>query len=179
MKKLVRYFFEGLLFVIPLVVTIYIIYLIFTKIDSLLGIGIPGVGFVTTIVAITFLGFLASNLFTKSLLGVIDKIFNRLPFIKLIYSSIKDLIGAFVGDKKKFDRPVFVSISDSNIKIIGFITRESLENFDLSDHIGVYIPQSYNFAGNLIIVPKSQVSPINADSSDVMAFIVSGGISGK
>ena len=173
-------FFEGLLFVVPLAVSIYIVFVLFTKVDGLLNINIPGLGFVITILLITFLGFLASNLFTKSLLHAIDMLFNKLPLVKLIYSSAKDLVGAFVGDKKKFDKPVFVTISkESDIKIIGFITKDSLENLGLTDQIAVYIPQSYNFAGNLIIVPKSNVSIIKSESSDIMAFIVSGGISGK
>ena len=180
MKRLIKYFFEGLLFIVPLAISIYMIYLLFTKIDGLLNISIPGIGFIITITLITFLGFLASNLFTKSILSAIDSLFNRLPFVKLIYSSAKDLIGAFVGDKKKFDKPVFVTISkESDIKIIGFVTRETLESLGLSDQIAVYVPQSYNFAGNLIIVPKSNISIINSESSDIMAFIVSGGISGK
>ena len=180
MKKLARYFFEGLLFIIPLGISIYIVYLIFTKVDKLLHIPIPGVGFIATIILITLLGFLTSNIFTRSILVYIDKIFNKLPLVKLIYSSVKDLVQAFVGEKKKFDKPVLVTLSKENdIKILGFITRESLENFNLVNQIAVYIPQSYNFAGNLIIVPKVQVTSIDGDSSDIMAFIVSGGISGK
>lgn len=180
LKKLGKYFLEGLLFIVPLAVSIYIIYAIFVKIDSLLRIPIPGVGFITTIILITFLGFLASNLFTRGVLGFIDSLFNKVPLVKLIYSSVKDLIGAFVGEKKKFDKPVLVTISkETDIKIIGFITKEDLQNFGLVEHIAVYIPQSYNFAGNLLIVPKSQVSVINLDSSDIMTFIVSGGISSK
>jgi uncharacterized membrane protein len=180
MKKIIKYFFEGLLFVSPLAVSLYIVYLLFIKIDRILHLPIPGLGFVTTIVVITFIGFLASNLFTKSIINYVDSIFNRLPFIKLIYSSVKDLVSAFVGDKKKFDKPVLVTVSkESDIKIIGFVTRETLESLGLSDQIAVYIPQSYNFAGNLVIVPKSQVKVITNDSSDVMALIVSGGISGK
>lgn len=180
LRRLSKYFLQGLLFVVPLVVTIYIVYIIFVKIDRLLNFNIPGLGFITTIALITFLGFLASNLFTKGLLGLVDSMFNKLPFIKLIYSSIKDLIEAFIGEKKKFDKPVLISLSkENNIKVIGFITKESLENFGLSDQIAVYVPQSYNFAGNLLIVPKSQVTIINQDSTDIMTFIVSGGITGK
>ena len=180
MKRILRYFLEGLLFIIPLAVSVYLIYFVFTKVDRLLGIGIPGVGFLITITLITFLGFLGSNLLTKSLLGIVDSMFNKLPFVKLIYSSVKDLVGAFVGEKKKFDKPVLVTVSkESDIKIIGFITKESLQNLGIENQVAVYVPQSYNFAGSLIIVPKTQITHINSDSADIMAFIVSGGISGK
>ncbi len=114
------------------------------------------------------------------MINAIDMIFSRLPLIKMIYTSIKDLINAFVGDKKGFNKPVTVILSrDGNVKAIGFLTNESLNNLGLSDSVAVYLPQSYNFAGNLIIVPKDQIAPLNADSADVMKFVVSGGIAGR
>ncbi|VAX32348.1 Uncharacterized membrane anchored protein BMD_5004 [hydrothermal vent metagenome] len=177
MKKLTEYFFKGLLFLVPLVATVYVVYLVFIKIDRLFSFKIPGVGFVVTILTITGVGFIASNFLTKGLILLVDRTFARLPFIKMIYTSIKDLIGAFVGDKKSFNKPVLVTIIPGNkIQVIGFVTRESLHSFGLSDSVAVYLPQSYNFAGNLIIVPKEQVAPLSADSGDVMAFIVSGGV---
>ncbi len=125
-------------------------------------------------------GFIGSNFLTKKLINAIDMIFSRLPLIKMIYTSIKDLINAFVGDKKGFNKPVTVILSrDGNVKAIGFLTNESLNNLGLSDSVAVYLPQSYNFAGNLIIVPKEQVIPLDADSVDVMKFVVSGGIAGR
>lgn len=180
MKRFIRYFFEGLLYVIPLAVTILVLYKVFEAVDGWLQLKIPGVGFLITIVGITLIGFLASNVLTKGLLALVDKLFERVPFIKLIYTSIKDLIGAFVGDKKSFDKPVLVSLTgDGQAKAIGFITRESLEAYGLEDHVAVYFPQSYNFAGNLLIFPREQVMMLNVDSSDAMAFLVSGGVSGK
>lgn len=164
----------------PVVVTLYVFYLAFIKIDRLLRIPIPGVGFIVTLALITLIGFLASNIFTRSLLNFIDRFLNRLPLVKLLYASIKDLIGAFVGDKKSFDRPVLVRpVPGSNIQVAGFVTRESLDTWGLQDQVVVYLPQSYNFAGNLIIVPRSQIAPLAVDSAEVMAFIVSGGITGK
>lgn len=177
MKRLSKYFFEGLLVLVPLVATVYVIYAIFTKIDSIFKFEIPGLGFIVTILSITIIGFISSNFITKKLVGLVDKLFTKLPFVKMIYTSVKDLIGAFVGDKKSFDKPVLVTISPgSNIQVVGFVTRESLDNFGIADRVAVYLPQSYNFAGNLIVVPKEQVTPVSADSGDVMAFIVSGGV---
>jgi uncharacterized membrane protein len=180
MKRIVRYFLEGLLYVIPLAVTIFVLYKIFVTVDGFLQLPVPGLGFVLTVVGITLIGFLASNVLTRGLLSLVDRLFERVPFIKLIYTSIKDLIGAFVGDKKSFDKPVLVTLTaGSQAKAIGFITRESLENYGLADHVAVYFPQSYNFAGNLLIFPKEQVQPLDVESSEAMAFLVSGGVSGK
>ncbi len=177
MKRLVRYFLKGLLFLVPLVATIYFVYFVFIKIDSILPFDIPGLGFVAIILTITMVGMIASNFLTRRLVSWVDNVFTRLPLVKMIYTSIKDLINAFVGDKKSFNKPVLVTLAPGgNIQVIGFVTRESLDNLGLSEHVAVYLPQSYNFAGNLIIVPKEQVSPVSADSGDVMAFIVSGGI---
>ncbi len=177
MKKVTKCFLNGLLVSIPLVVTLYVVYAIFTKIDSIFKFDIPGAGFLFTILTITLIGFISSNFLTRGLVHFVDRIFTRLPLIKMIYTSIKDLIGAFVGDKKSFDKPVLVTLSPgSNIQAVGFITKESLQNIGHADKMAVYLPQSYNFAGNLIVVPKDQVSPLEADSGDIMAFIVSGGV---
>lgn len=186
MKQLTRYFFEGLLFLIPIAASVYIVYILFIKIDSLLqaplasyGIEIPGVGFVITLVIIVCIGFLTSNFLTKRLFGLFTKIFEKLPLVKLIYSSIKDLIGAFVGDKKSFNKPVVVMLDKpTGTMVMGFITKDDMSFFGLKDHVAVYLPQSYNFAGQLFIFPRDHVQPIEADSSEVMTFLVSGGVSG-
>ncbi|HEB74878.1 MAG TPA: DUF502 domain-containing protein [Nitrospirae bacterium] len=180
MKKLTEYFLKGLLFLIPLVATVYVVYLVFIKIDRLFSFDIPGVGFVVTILTITGMGFIASNFLTKGLVLLVDRTFARLPLIKMIYTSVRDLIGAFVGDKRSFDKPVLVTLAPgSGIQVVGFVTQESLHGLGLADRVAVYLPQSYNFAGNLIIVPADHVVPISADSGDVMAFIVSGGVTAK
>ncbi len=180
MKRVTKYFFEGLLVLVPLVATIYVIYAVFVKIDSIFKFKIPGMGFIVTMLTITIVGFVSSNFLTKKLVGLVETIFARLPLVKMIYSAIKDLIGAFVGDKKSFDKPVLVTLSPGgNIQALGFITRESMSNIGFADKVAVYLPQSYNFAGNLIVVPKDQITPVSADSGDVMAFIVSGGVTAK
>jgi uncharacterized membrane protein len=180
MRRLTRYFFEGLLFLVPVVATVYVIYIVFVKIDSLFNFRTPGLGFLVTILMIILVGFFASNFLTRKLVSIIDRIFVRLPLVKLIYTSIKDLINAFVGDKKAFNRPVLVTLSpESRVQVIGFVTRENLNHMGISDCVSVYLPQSYNFAGNLIVVPKEQVKPIVADSGDIMTFIVSGGITAQ
>jgi uncharacterized membrane protein len=101
-----------------------------------------------------------------------------LPLVKLLYSAIKDMIEAFAGEKKSFDKPVIVTVMPGGTaKVVGFVTQEGLENFGLSDYVAVYLPQSYNFAGNVLLFPKESVKPLSIESSQAMAFIVSGGIS--
>ena len=178
MKKISQYFLQGLLFLVPLVVTIYVIYWVFVRIDSILNLPVPGLGFIVTIVIVTLVGFAASNFLTRNLVGLVDKIFARLPLVKMIYTAIKDLVSAFVGDKKSFNRPVQVVVDrESNLRVIGFATRDSLDSIGISDSMAVYLPQSYNFAGNLIIVDTEHVTPISADPGEVMKLIVSGGVS--
>ena len=119
------------------------------------------------------------SVFFRGALGSMEKLFTRTPFIKLVYTSIKDLIEAFMGEKKRFDQPVLVTLMPgSQTKAIGFVTRKNLEMFNLADHVAVYFPQSYNFAGNLLVFPRDQVQALSAESSEVMAFVVSGGVSG-
>jgi len=180
MKRISQYFLQGLLFLIPLFVTLYVIYWIFIKIDRVLDLPVPGLGFIVTIVFIILIGFIASNFLTKNIVHLVDRIFARLPLVKMIYTSIKDLVNAFVGEKKSFNKPVLVLIGrESNIRILGFATRDSLENIDIEDSMAVYVPQSYNFAGNLIIVQKDQVVSLAADPGEVMKLIVSGGVSAR
>jgi len=192
MKRLAKYFFQGLLFVAPIAITVFVCYLIFQKIDKptqqlverVVGRRIPGMGFLATVVGglvlITFVGFLSSNILTRGLMGLVERQFSRFPFIKLLHSSLRDLIGAFVGDKKKFDRPVKVElVPGSQVGVIGFITSDDMKDWGLSGQVAVYLPQSYNFAGNLILVPREHVTSLDVPSGDAMTFVVSGGIAGR
>ena len=179
MKYLVNCFLKGLLVFVPAALTVFAIILVFTKLDSMLRLPIPGLGLLITIVAITLIGFLASNFIGNKLFGFIDRIFIRLPVVKMLYSAVKDLIEAFTGEKKSFDKPAIVELAPDGPKALGFITRQSLEFLSLSDHTAVYFPQSYNFAGSVLMFPSSQVKPIDIESSEAMAFVVSGGVSGK
>jgi uncharacterized membrane protein len=183
MARLLKYFFRGLVVLAPLVLTVWLTVEIFRRVDrwlgGLFGFTIPGAGVLLTIALITLFGFLASNLLARTLLGAVEAIFARLPFVRLLYGSTRDLLNAFVGERRRFDAPVLVSLSpDSNLKALGFVTQESLERYGLGGHVAVYLPQSYNFAGNLVVVPASQVEHVRAGGADVMAFIVSGGVTG-
>ncbi len=128
MKRISQYFLRGLIFLVPLVVTLYVIYWVFVRIDGVLNLPVPGLGFIVTIVMVTLVGFGASNFLTRNIVHLVDKIFARLPLVKMIYTAIKDLVNAFVGDKKSFNRPVQVVIDrESNLRVIGFATMDSLD----------------------------------------------------
>lgn len=177
MRRLLLYFVRGLLLTVPAVVTAWLFYEIFTRIDSWLGIPIPGVGFVVTLALITAIGFLGSNLVTRGLLAAFEDAIERLPLVRLVYNSVKDLIGAFVGEKKRFDKPVVVTMSaDGAIRALGFITQESLGMLGQADSVVVYLPFSYSIAGWTCIVPTKRVRRLDTASSEFMAFVVSGGV---
>ena len=190
MKRILNYFFRGLLICVPVGLTVLLLVYVFKGLDSIFGdlfdriTTVPGLGVVlgllTSLAVITLIGFLASNFVGKKLVDLVDKVFTKVPMVRMLYSSIKDLVYAFAGDQKKFDKPVLVSLGlGCDAKILGFVTRESLENLGLEDHVAVYFPQSYNFAGNVLIFPKSAVKPLDISSSEAMTFIVSGGVAGK
>lgn len=177
MSRLFNYFFKGLVFLAPFALTIYVCVRLFTAIDGWLGIPIPGVGFLVTVVLITLFGYLAQGLLTASLFAALERVMQRLPFVRLLYSSTRDLLNAFVGEQRRFDKPVLVTIMPGgNARAFGFVTQESLAALGLADHVTVYLPQSYGFAGNLFVFPASQVQRLEADSSVVMAFILSAGV---
>ena len=179
MTELARNFLEGLLILVPAFATVWVAILVFQFIDGFLNIPFPGVGFLVTIGVITLTGRFASNVFVQKVVDGTEHLLTKAPFVKLVYSSIKDLIAAFMGEKKRFDQPVIVTLTPGgHAEAIGFVTRSSMEFIGLLDHVAVYFPQSYNFAGNLLVFPKDQVRPLEAESSEIMAFLVSGGVSG-
>ena len=179
MKRIATYFISGLLYLTPIVVTLYILYLIVSSVDQIFSFSIPGLGFLLTLALITTIGFLVSTFLARGTANIIDSLFRRLPIIKMVYTAISDVVDALVGAEKRFDKPVLVNIAPgSDIRILGFVTRSSLQNPHMAENMAVYIPQAYTFAGNLIIVPSDRVTHLEVESSKVMTFIVSGGVSG-
>jgi uncharacterized membrane protein len=179
MKRIVSYFFQGLLLVVPLVLTVYLIYNTFVIIDDLLPFHpFPGAGVIIILVAITVIGVLGNTFIVRKMRELMHSIIHKLPLLRTIYTAIKDLLSAFVGEKRKFDLPVLVRMSqDSTIQKVGFITQSDLTSLGMSGKkVAVYLPHSYAFSGNLVIVDRQFVTPIKAPSSEVMKFIVSGGV---
>jgi len=177
MNRLVRYFVNGLLLSAPIALTLFVCWRIFRAVDSWLGLPWAGAGFVATVALITMVGWLATTFLWNTIFGLVEQAMERVPLVRFLYNALKEVLGAFVGEKKRFDRPVVVRLlPGGNARALGFLTRESLESLGLEDLVAVYLPQSYNFAGQVLLFPREQVTPIAANSSDVMAFIVSGGV---
>lgn len=178
-RKLLRYFFSGTLFIVPLLATGYFIYVSFRWLDDLLQLPYPGLGFAIILIAITGFGYLTGNFAFQTILNWFDHGLNRIPLVKLIYSSVKDLLSAFVGEKKKFNKPVLVQINkDNQLFQLGFITQSDLSDLELHDMVVVYFPHSYAFSGFHYFVPKTSIRPLNIPGTVAMKFIVSGGVSG-
>jgi uncharacterized membrane protein len=181
MRRLLSYFVRGLAFLAPIAITVYVCYRIFdafTSIDQFLHLSIPGMGFLLTVAVITLVGFLGSTLLTAELFNAFDGLIERLPFVRLLYSSTKDLLNAFVGEKRRFDTPVLVPAPDgpATARAVGFVTQESLTRFGLDDHVAVYLPFSYSLSGRLFIYRASDVVRLTTTSAEAMAFVVSGGV---
>ena len=186
-KKLVNYFLQGILYIAPLGITAYIIYSVFTFLDGLLqeqlvkffGTEIPGLGVLTIIIFLIIVGFIGRTIIADPLKLLFKKIIERVPLLNFVYTAINDLFKAFVGKEKKFNQPVLVKVNlNSDLEKLGFITEENLEMLGEKEKVAVYFPHSYNFSGELFIVPKENIKFIEMNSSDVMKFIVSAGLTG-
>lgn len=179
MKKLVGYFLQGLLFIVPIGVTLAVLYQAFKIVDGILPFQIPGLGLLAIIVLITVAGVLGSTIIARPLVAYFERLINRAPLIKIIYSAVKDLMSGFFGSKKSFDQPVLVKLSlESNIYKLGFITNSDLGELGISsDMVSVYLPHSYAWSGNQFIVSKKCITAIDVPAATVMKFIVSGGVS--
>jgi uncharacterized membrane protein len=186
MKRLLGYFFQGLIYLAPLGLTIFVLYKTFVFLDELLkplvtdylNINIPGLSIVIVFFLVAMLGFMGRTIIARPIKRLVGHIINRVPLIKVIYTSIKDLLSAFVGKEKKFNQPVLVKVNTiSELEKFGFLTQTDLSKLGVEGNkVAVYFPHSYNFSGELFIVPAEHVKMIDAPPADVMKFIVSGGV---
>ncbi len=177
--RLLGYFGRGLVVVSPIAITIAVCVWIVDTVDQMTGVETRGVGVAITVVIITLVGVLASNLITRSVIGLFDRLFERLPVVRLLYGAVRDVLNAFVGEKRRFDQPVSLRLDEQgDVRLFGFVTQEALPLLGLPGHVSVYCPHSYNFSGQLMVVAAHRVERIDQPSSDVMAFIVSGGVAG-
>lgn len=177
-KLLVRYFLRGLLLVAPTFLTAYLIWAAVRWLDGLLPIAIPGLGLIIILASITFLGFLGSTFLAKPLFGTLEKLVLRVPLINIVYTSLTDLFQAFMGDKKKFGKPVLVNFGGgTHLYKLGFVTKDDMNELGLPGMVSVYLPHSYNFSGNHFLIEKQYVTPVEVSSVEIMKFIISGGVS--
>ena len=178
-KIILSYFFRGLLVLVPATITIWAVWRALAFLDSLIETEIPGLGIVILLGIITGAGWLASTLLFQPLTDLVEDLLHRIPFLKTMYGALKDLVEALVGNKKKFDRPVLVRLGPGmEAERVGFITQDDLSQLGLgAGKVAVYLPHAFAWSGNLLIVPASNVSPLDARAADVMKFILSGGVS--
>ena len=178
MKKIINYFLQGLLYTVPITVTGAFVVWAFNKIDTIIPGLFPGLGLVIVIALITIIGVIGSAAISSPINSFFQNLLKKAPLLQTIYSSVKDLMSTFVGNKKGFDQPVLIKLyENSTIERIGFITNENLSSLGIKDgKILVYLPHSYAFSGQLFVVEKSYITPIDKPSSEIMKLIVSGGV---
>jgi uncharacterized membrane protein len=194
--RLLQFFFQGLIVLAPIGITVSVIVWLFTSIDNILPNilhslfpnwldkdqygnieHMPGIGFVVVILLVLIVGWLSSLLFVGKVMNLFDKLLENTPGVKLIYGSVKDFLEAFAGNKKKFDKPVLVNVDGPDVWRIGFITRTDADDFDLKDHLVVYVPHSYAISGITYFVPKERVKELgHTSAADAMKFTVTGGV---
>jgi uncharacterized membrane protein len=195
-KKLIQYFLQGLIILAPIAITIYAVSALFNFIDGILPslIGyfspdllgtdangnpkkIPGLGFILVTLIVILVGYISSSFIVSKLVDLFDKILERTPGIKLLYSTVKDFFEAFAGNKRKFDKAVLVCIETTDVWQIGFLTQQDLHEFGLQDYVAVYVPQSYAFTGRLYFVKRERVRLLtDVNSAEAMKFAISGGV---
>jgi uncharacterized membrane protein len=183
-SRLVSYFLQGLFLFSPIALTAYSIIWVFNKVDGLLVISIPGVGIIPgsgiliLVGIILLVGFLGSTIIFEAFWKIIDNFFSKFPLTKFIYPPLKDIFGAVMGKERKLNKPVLFRISkDSDLERIGFITESDLSNLGIGpEKVAVYAPHSYNFSGNVYIVPVENIKPLDTDASEAMKFVVAGGM---
>jgi uncharacterized membrane protein len=185
MKRLFKYFLQGLLFSGPLAVTLYTVYLMFNFVDRLIGdplkehyqLDVPGIGIVVLFIALTLLGLIGQTIIARPFIFFIRRLLKRAPLLNVIYTSLNDLFTAFVGKEKKFNVPVIVCMNlENDLWKLGFVTEKNMQEFGINNMVAVYFPHSYNFSGELYVVPEKSVKLVNLSPSEVMKFVVSGGV---
>ena len=188
-RKMLQYFLQGLLILGPVTITAYFIYWAVSSIDGLIPIftyvdarGVVqvrnyGFGFVVIIAFLITIGYFSSFFITSRFLSFFDRLLEKTPGIKHIYSTTRDFFEAFAGENKKFTKHVLANVDDNDVWRFGFITREDMQDFGLNDYVTVYVPMAYSIAGNVYVIPKHRVKPIeNISAAQTMKFTVSGGV---
>ncbi|MFM7510204.1 MAG: DUF502 domain-containing protein [Bacteroidota bacterium] len=180
LKRVAGYFIQGLVILAPIAITGYALYWLFENVDNILRpyLNVPGLGFLLIISGVILVGWVSSNFLMGGVLQLFDQWLERTPGVKLIYTSTRDFFEAFAGNKRKFNRAVLANVFGPDVWIVGFLTDEEMEKFELgSDKVAVYVPQGYNFAGQLYILPREKVRKIDKiTSGEAMKYAVTGGV---
>lgn len=185
MKNLIKYLIQGLFYTVPIGITVYLVVVSIQYLDNLLlqliPIHIPGLGLLVFLLVLVFVGYMGSVVLATSigtLLRQFEKVLLKVPVVKMIYTALKDLFSALMGTNRTFDHAVIVTLDKVNdIEKIGFVTKSDLTALGVGkEKVAVYFPFSYGIMGDLRIVPKSSVRVLPGKSSEIMKFIVSGGV---
>ncbi|PLR98881.1 DUF502 domain-containing protein [Bacillus sp. T33-2] len=190
MRTLLKNFINGILTIVPIILVVYVIYKMFMFLDGLLGNllkphlkddYIPGIGLLATIALVTALGWLSTRFITGSVIKLVDRLLEKIPVVKTIYSVIKDTVHSFLGERKSFSKVALITVPGTEMKSLGFITASELESFysPLKDYVAVYVPQTFQVAGFTFLVPKEHIEIIGVKPEDAMKFILSGGMTSK
>ena len=180
-KKLLNYFIQGLLYTAPIAITLYAVFFLLRSLDGIIPIKIPGVGLLLLLTLITTIGFLGEYALKLRVVKLMDRMLEGLPLVKLIYSSVKDVMKSLTGKKKGFQQPVLLRLSlKEEVRRVGFVTDVALRDLGSPSEelITVYVPHSLAISGQVFVVPKTYVEPLHAKSSDVMKYIIAGGVTG-
>lgn len=177
-------FFQGLMIIGPIGLTIFVIWYIISSIDNLfptVAERFPGVVFISTIFITALLGFLGNKFVVGRLVfDRMDHLLEKTPGIKHIYTPTKDVMSSFVGDKKKFNNPVWVKTNENpEIWRIGFLTQKEMSDVDKQNYVAVYLPHSYAISGWVIVTEEKNIKPVvGMTAAAAMKFAVSGGVAG-
>jgi uncharacterized membrane protein len=173
------YFLRGLLLLVPITLMVWAIWQSLAYLDSIIKTDIPGLGLLILLGIIVLTGWLGSTFLYQPIANLGEDLLQRIPFLKTLYDALKDLVEAIVGNKRKFDRPVLVRLgSGYDVERLGFITQDDLQHLGVGpEKVAVYLPHAFNWSGNLFIVPKANLTILDARAADVMKFVVSGGVS--
>ena len=185
MRRLVGFFFQGFLYIAPLAVTLYVVYRVFTFVDEplrrieelFLETHIPGLGVLTVVVLLTVLGWLGSTIIARPFKTFTRRFLERAPLIGAIEGAVRELLSALFAKERRFKQPVLVRVSAvSDLEKLGFITQDDLAELGLREKVAVYFPHSFNFSGELFLVPRELVRAVDIPAQEAMKFIVSGGL---
>ena len=181
-NRIVNYFIQGLLYTTPLALTAYVLFWALSTLDSLIPFDIPGLGLLTLLVGVTIVGFLGNFAVRTPLVKLVDGLLEKVPLVKLVYSSTKDVMKSLTGKKKGFENAVLVRMApDSEVRKVGFVTDDTLKELGNAPegYVMVYVPLALTIMGDMYVVPPSYIEPLNGKTGDIMKYIIAGGVTGQ
>ena len=187
-----KHILTGLITILPLMLTIYLVYWFVVGTEAFLGeliravlsedIYRPGMGVVAGLVAAFIVGLLMHTMFVQRLFYRGERIVYRLPLIKSVYLSIRDILEYFSAEKRnEFEQVVAITIG--NMQVVGLVTQTNMDNmpndFRQEDSLLVYVPMSYGIGGYAVLVPRSATKPLDMSMEDAMRFTLTAGVTGS